>query len=136
MLRFVLFLIFTIAAYQPASAGVVRVANGDCAGLSTAVTAAAQGAGSTTILLARNGNYSGCGIVMNAGNVVIDGQGSQMQFFSACIGGEPGSPAPGASLLLRNLSIGAATANATGPVCTIFTGDIGFSQFTYGIINT
>ena len=137
MLRFVLFLILAIAAYQPASAAVVRVANGDCAGLSTAVTTAAQGAGTTTILLARNGNYSGCGINVSAGNVVIDGQGSQMQFFSACIIGADQVPAPGAALLLRNLSIGAlAASQANPPECRIETGALGLPYFSYGIVNT
>ena len=42
MLRFVLFLSFALGLYQTAAAGVVRVADGDCAGLSDAVTAASK----------------------------------------------------------------------------------------------
>jgi len=114
--RIVLLLCLGFGGWQSSFAGVVRIADGDCAGLSDAVHVAAQNSSSTTILLARNGTYAGCQVRMNltltenGGNVLMDGQGAQMQFFSACIEGAhnlPGAMKP--SLTLRNMAIGPAT---------------------------
>ena len=65
-------------AQHVAAAGVVRIADGDCAGLKAAVAAAVAGSGTTTILLASRGSYGYCPIAAT-GNLTIDGRGSNVQ---------------------------------------------------------
>ena len=76
MKRFAFFALFVLAApsQRVSAAGIIRIANGDCA----ALTAAASGHGPSSILLARNGSYSTCSLNV-AGNISIDGAGAQMQ---------------------------------------------------------
>jgi len=86
MLRFVLFLSFAFGLFQTATAGVVRIADGDCAGLRSTVAAATSSPSpSTTILLARRGHYNTCNVTANAGTVEIDGQGAELRAFSLCL---------------------------------------------------
>jgi hypothetical protein len=81
----------------------VRIADGDCAGLSSAlITGASQASASaTTILLARNGTYASCHVTFSSDNsanaITIDGQGAELQY--------PVINAAGGSLTLRNISI-------------------------------
>lgn len=133
MLRFVLFLILAIGSIPNASAATVRITDGDCNGLSAAVAIAAQNvdtASSTTILLARAGNYVGCSFRMGTGKLIIDGQGAHLQQFSACLFQDylipnpnpQATPLPLPSLELRNLTItgGAAQSNT----CAVWVGDM------------
>ncbi len=101
----IVLLCLLFGGWQIASAGVVRIADGDCAALTRAVTIASATNSNTTVLLARGGTYSGCGINMYAGNIVIDGQGATMNSFDACVGDYYHSVNPGTALVLRNLSI-------------------------------
>ncbi|HEX6832461.1 MAG TPA: choice-of-anchor Q domain-containing protein [Rudaea sp.] len=96
-----------------AASSIVRIPDGDCLALSKAVESAN---GPTTILLARGGHYAGCGISMEDGTVVIDGQGSHMQYFSACVSEAPSSSQSNAMLTIRNMTIGAA-ANDNAALC-------------------
>jgi hypothetical protein len=132
-MRTVMFVILSIFFSSPIFAAIVRIPNGDCSALSNAVTTAATQPGETTVLLARNGTYSGCGITMPSGTMTIDGQGSHMQFFSACLPATNTSPAP-TSLTLRNLTIGAIPAGAHGALCSVDQ-IAGASGPTVGILN-
>jgi hypothetical protein len=108
MQRLALFsmLLFT-AAQQASAAGVVRIADGDCAGLSAAASVP-PGQEPSTIVLARKGNYTGCSPMLNVtGNITIDGAGALMPLIF--YNGPNGEfmVAAGASLTLRNLNFGA-----------------------------
>jgi hypothetical protein len=104
MKRLALFVLLVLAVAHPAAAaGVVRIADGDCAGLKAAVANAALNAPPTNIVLANRGNYSYCPIAA-AGNVTIDGAGASLQVATS-----PGVSAimvrTGASLTIRNLNL-------------------------------
>ncbi len=111
--RIVLLLCLAFGGWQAGFAGVVRIADGDCAALANAVTAAKNVASPTTIFLSRNGAYgspptfAGCSISMDIGNVVIEGQGARL-LASVCVG-IPLAPdynaSHNASLTLRNVSL-------------------------------
>ncbi len=85
MLRSILLLAFVLGVCQNATADVVRIADGDCSGFAGAVTSASSRAGSTTILLARNGSYPSCSLNFapspdEPSTLLIDGQGADLQF--------------------------------------------------------
>ena len=61
----------------------VRVADGDCAGLGNAVAALTNSASNSTILLARKGAYSRCTLYVKGGSAEIDAQGATLTLFSA-----------------------------------------------------
>jgi len=90
-----LFLIFAFAATVSHAAAPVRIADGDCAALHTALASAGN---KNTILLARNGHYPVCDLSLASGTADIDGQGATLQFLT-------GTVAEGAALTLRNASI-------------------------------
>src|SRR5580765_1101893 len=108
MLRFILFLSSIFCIYQTSAAQVVRIADGDCAALQTAVSQAAGRV--TTILLARNGHYAsgdapnGCNLTLSQGNLAIEGSGATIMIGGA---GRTSllSIATGALLSIRNLNI-------------------------------
>jgi len=106
MLRFVLFLSFALGLYQTAEAGVVRIADGDCAGLQAAVaTAATQ---PTQIQLARGGTYvssstAACGINLTGGNLTLEGNGATLIAEETCGIGSTIQMGSGAALAIRNL---------------------------------
>jgi len=112
MLRFVLFLSFALGLYQTATAGVVRVADGDCAGFEKATAQVADHPTTTTILLARNGSYvargaaggGGCNIALQYGSLTIEGNGATITA-QGCAWGSANVVAAGASLTVRNLRI-------------------------------
>ena len=92
---------------------IIRVADGDCAGLTNAV-ASASADEETTIILARGGSYlsyggayQSCGVFVHRGHVIVEGSGAELQPF--CIASVVGVDA-GAYLTLRNLLI-------TAPSC-------------------
>ena len=118
MMRVLLFLIFAASATQTVSAAIVRVADGDCSGLSSAVATAAPSSGATTILLARNGTYSACSIAETSGNILIDGQGATFQFLTAHI-------PLGATLIIRNASITSLPSGATASFFCTSINDLG-----------
>jgi hypothetical protein len=122
--RIALAVLLMFGGWQAAVAGVVRVADGDCAGLSAAVAAgSASSAPPATILLARNGNYSGCAIAPFSGVVEIDGQGSRMQGFSACATAPlvVNGVGPRTSISLRNMTISPSTDPTAQPTCLVST---------------
>ena len=117
--RILLLLCLVLNGWQSASAGVVRIADGDCAGLASAVNSTAQTGDASIVLLARNGTYITCAFSITGGTVEIDGQGATLQYPLAKI-------ASGASLALRNASIAAPRAGATvHPICNYPASDIG-----------
>jgi hypothetical protein len=113
MLRLMLFLCSLFAFAQTASAGVQRIADGDCSGLAAAISQASP-AQPVKILLARSGNYSACSFSATGGNVDIDGQGSTFQFLTANI-------ATSAAVTVRNATVTAAIDSA---VPKLFCGDV------------
>jgi len=108
MLRFVLFLSFALGLYQTAAAGVVRVADGDCAGFRSAVASASSSGAATTILLARKGTYSACTFDAEQGSIEIAAQGATFQFLI-------GKIAASASVTMRDATITSA-ADGANPV--------------------
>ena len=127
MLRFALLLSLIFAICQAASATVVRVADGDCAGLAAAVTQAAQSS-PASILLARKGNYSACSFNAKAGVVDIDAQGATFQFLVASVGSD-------AAVKIRNATITAATKDAVATlICPAVIEGFGGSIFGYPVI--
>jgi hypothetical protein len=89
------------------AAGIVRIANGDCASL-TAAAAAASSQEPSLIVLARNGSYEGCPMNVS-GNVAIDGAGAWMPLLQYRSDSELGSQimiASGGRLTVRNLNLG------------------------------
>ena len=113
MARLVLFvsLFFGFVLHAGASS-IVRIADGDCAALNSAVSSASTD-GDTTIILARGGHYftygatQACAILVHRGRVVVEGAGAEIQ--PACLSYVVGVDA-GASLTLRNVLI-------DGPSC-------------------
>jgi len=106
MLRFVLFLSFVLGLYQTAAAGDVRIADGDCTALSTAVSAAAIQGGETAILLARGGHYNVCPMSVNTGsNIVIEGGGATLKVDQSQASVSSIAVQKDASLVIRNLGI-------------------------------
>jgi hypothetical protein len=125
MLRIILFLSFALGLYQTAAAGVVRVADGDCAGLSDAVTAASNARANSMILLARGGSYSACSFQAKSGSIYIDAQGSSFQFLTGSIGAD-------ATVTIRDATITSAADNAV-PVLFCPAVIEGFGGSVYGI---
>lgn len=107
MLRFVLSLSLFFGMHQLATAGIVRVADGDCVAFRNAFAQAS--AVPTTIMLARNGSYVGafgaCEAILQQGNLIIEGNGATIT--DSHIGGVGYmiNVAAGASLTVRNLRI-------------------------------
>jgi|GEM_PF-1349511 len=125
LMRILFLLCLLLGGGQTASANVVRVADGDCDGLANAVSAASAAGSNTTIQLARAGNYPPCvgklasrvdsamDVSSPSGrdfstNLAIDGQGARLQYVNLDV--------VHASLTLRNVVIGSATAEGSGGV--------------------
>ena len=115
--RTLLFLLLLAGLLQQALGAVVRVADGDCAALSTAATSM-PGTEPSLIVLASRGHYGACQLIVS-GAITIEGAGSTMALSSIT----PTVPSPptqiyvqqGGSLTLRNVNLGAqpaATAHA------------------------
>ena len=87
---------------QVAVGATVRIADGDCAGLSTA----ASSTSSAEIILARNGTYAACAFDVGS-YIVIEGEGATLGLVDALSGGARPqiTVAANASLTLRNLNI-------------------------------
>src|ERR1700729_2631611 len=100
LIRIALLLGLAFGGWQSPLAGVVRIADGDCASLVNALNAASQGGGPSTILLARGGVYSACSLNFLASNsstaMTIDAQGAELQLPTIAASG---------SFTLRNASI-------------------------------
>jgi hypothetical protein len=112
--RTLLFLFLLIGLTQYALGAVVRVADGDCAALSTAATSA-PGKEPSLIVLANRGHYGACQLIVS-GAITVEGAGSTMALSSIT----PTVPSPptqiyvqqGGSLTLRNINLGARPAAA------------------------
>jgi hypothetical protein len=106
MLRFILLLSFVLGFYETAAAGVIRVADGDCAGFATAAAQAAVRP--TTIQLARGGSYisddASCGVNLQTGNLTIEGNGATLRARQICGLGSAFNVGVGTSLAIRNLT--------------------------------
>ena len=96
-----------------AFAGVARIADGDCAALTTAAAAPA-GTEPSLIVLAAKGRYAPCALNVT-GTIAIDGAGASLQLLPRVASSSSSqiSVAAGASLTLRNLDIVGQTAGAT-----------------------
>ena len=106
---FSLLVIALTPTHFASAAGIVRIANGDCA----ALAAAASGHGPSSIVLARNGSYSACSLNVT-GNISIDGAGAQMQIAA---GATQIAVASTGALTLRNLNfVGANQTTAAGTI--------------------
>lgn len=104
MNRFILLALLALAPINNApAAGVVHIANGDCAGLSTSASAK-PGQEPALIVLARNGTYGYCPLTVN-GNIAIDGAGASM-ILGPSPGGAEITIAPTATATIRNLNFG------------------------------
>ncbi len=90
-----------------AATGIVHIANGDCAGLSAAVSAK-PGQEPALIVLARNGTYGYCPLTVN-GNIAIDGAGASM-ILGPSPGGAEITITPAATATIRNLNFGGQSA--------------------------
>ncbi len=102
-----LFILLAADACQVAAATVSRIADGDCAGLNSALASTSS---KSSVLLARNGRYAVCDITLHSGDVEIDGQGATFQYLT-------GTVASGATLTIRNASIVAAPSGS--PITTM-----------------
>lgn len=91
-------LIFGVLAQ--AHAGVVHVADGDCAALDAALSATADAR--TTVVLARGGHYE-CGIDLASGDVAIDAQGASLE--SDICPSDLVHVEPGAKLRIDNMHV-------------------------------
>ena len=99
--------------------GVVRIADGDCTGLSAAA-ASQPGQEPSLIILARDGHYGSC-VLDVSGRIVVDGAGANL---SIALGASAQViVAQGASLTLGNLNISGPTAN------TQITSDVSHPNF-------
>ncbi len=101
-------LLFALGVAQHALAGgIIRIADGDCAALSSAA-AATPGQEPALIVLARNGSYAACSLHV-VGNITIDGAGAQMALvqYSADIRNQITIDAS-AQLIIRNANLGEA----------------------------
>ena len=102
-------LAFALApVHHTLAAGIVRIADGDCNGLS-ATASAAPGHEPSSIELARNGSYGACFLNVS-GNIAIDGAGAHMQIAA---GATQVTIAKGGRLKLRNLNLVGAEKPAT-----------------------
>ena len=120
MARLALFvsLFFGFVLHAGASS-IVRIADGDCAALNSAVSSASAD-GDTTIILARGGHYQSydangpCGgIFVHRGHVVVEGSGAELQ--PSCLAYVVGVDT-GVHLTLRNLLIDAPSCGFTPPL--------------------
>ena len=100
----VLGMLLALPTVQAAAAGIVRVADGDCAALGAAINAPA-GRAPSTIVLAAHGSYDCWISVAPPANVVIDGAGAHFGAWSGALGSSSIDVNEGASLTLRNLNI-------------------------------
>jgi hypothetical protein len=120
MQRILVFLLLASGLCQTAAADTsVRVADGDCAALASAVNPAYPDPSSPLrIALARSGHYVGCTISTNVAlPIVIDGQGAEFQAVGISV--------TGGSLTLRNASIGPAPATVVQPLpCDVLFGSV------------
>ncbi|HEX7914346.1 choice-of-anchor Q domain-containing protein [Rudaea sp.] len=128
MLRFVLLLIFALAAPQTVLAKVAWIADGDCAGLQAAVTAASSQP--TQVQLARGGIYvssstAACGINLNSGNLTLEGNGATLIAEETCGVGTTIQMGSGASLAIRNLQFKDQTDTCQTPPSTRISNDGG-----------
>lgn len=95
--------------HQALAAGIVHIANGDCASLSAAASAA-PGNEPSLIVLARGGSYAACNLNVN-GHIVIDGAGAQVQLLA---GATQIAVASKGALTVRDLNfVGTKQATAT-----------------------
>ena len=125
--RIVLLLCLAFGGWQSGFAGVVRIADGDCAGLASAVSAV-QASESATILLARGGTYRACGVIALTGNVLIDGQGATFQFLTAYVDHV-------ATMTIRNASITSLPSDANASFfCTSINDLGGLTGYAWGAI--
>ena len=110
MQRIALCSMLLLAAHEANAAGVVRIANGDCAGLSKAASAPA-GQEPALIVLATKGSYACPQALPVTGNINVDGAGASLALLGNYVSsGTPSPPeilvAPGARLMLRNVTLG------------------------------
>jgi len=112
-------LLFVLAAIaqQAAAAGVIHVADGDCAGL-VAAAGAAPGSEPALIVLARGGTYNACKVEVK-GKIVIDGAGATLVPSQTSSSSIPSDTAiqvdAGAALTLRNTQVGVAATTPAKP---------------------
>ncbi|MHB8678310.1 MAG: choice-of-anchor Q domain-containing protein [Rudaea sp.] len=132
MKRFAFLAFLALVPVRHASAaGIVRIANGDCAALATAASAPA-GAPAAQIILARDGQYGYCPFTV-AGNVTIDGNGASLGLMYSLTTSQI-TIVRNASLAIRNLNFvnggDPGTANGTyvcgpfGLTCNVHTNPI------------
>src|SRR5574337_409704 len=101
MNRFIMLALLALAPINNApAAGVVHIANGDCASLSASASAK-PGQEPALIVLARNGTYGYCPLTVN-GNIAIDGAGASM-ILGPSPGGAEITIAPTATATIRNI---------------------------------
>ena len=114
--RTLLFLFLLIGLMQQALGAAVRVADGDCAGLSAAA-AAAPGSEPSLIVLATKGHYTGGCFLVVTGNITIDGAGSFMSLGPTNTAGPTTAQVqvqPGGSLIVRNINLGVPADSTSG----------------------
>lgn len=134
MKRFAFFALFVLAcapSHRASAAGIVRIANGDCAALAAAASAPA-GAQPAQIILASNGQYGYCPFTVNA-PIMIDGNGASLGLMYSLTTSQI-TIAPKAGLIIRNLNFvsggNPGTAGGTyvcgpfGLTCNVYTSPI------------